>query len=72
VSRGDIIQLSSRAALLSAGFAAWLGYIDAKRRNERLFFGNLGIHRASVPVVWFLVVVVLESLLTWTMMTVAR
>jgi hypothetical protein len=72
VSGGDIIQLSARAALLFAGFTAWLGYIDAKRRNELLFFCNLGIHPASIPVVWFLVVVVLESLLSWTMMTVAR
>ncbi len=72
VSGGEIIRLSTRAAILFAGFAAWLGYIDAKRRNELLFFGNLGIHRASMPAVWFLVVLVLESLLSWAMKTVAR
>jgi hypothetical protein len=72
VSGGGVIRLSSRAALLFAGFTAWLGYIDAKRRNELLFFGNLGIHPASIPAVWFLVVVVLESLLSWTMIAVAR
>ena len=71
VSGGDIIQLSSRAALLFAGFTAWLGYIDAKRRNELLFFGNLGIHPVSILAIWFLVVAGLESLLAWTM-TAAR
>ena|GEM_PF-7006777 len=72
VSGGGVIQLSSRAALLFAGFSAWLGYIDAKRRHELLFFGNLGIHAASIPAVWFLVVVTLESLLSWTMTSLAQ
>ena len=72
MSGGDIIRLSSRAAFLFAGFTAWLGYIDAKRRNELLFFGNLGIRPASIPAAWFLIVVVLESLLSWTMIAVAR
>jgi hypothetical protein len=47
-----------------AGFAAWIGYIDAKRRNELLFMGNLGIHAATIPVIWFLVVVAMEILLS--------
>lgn len=55
-----------------AGFTAWLGYIDAKRRNELLFFGNLGIHPAVVPAVWFLVVILMESVLPLAMMAVAR
>jgi hypothetical protein len=72
LSGGEITRLSLRAAFVFAGFTAWLGYIDAKRRNELLFFGNLGIHRAGIPAVWFLVSVVLESLLSWTVRTVAR
>ena len=63
VSGGTVIQLAWRASIVLAAAAAWLGYIDAKRRSELLFLGNLGIHRASVPAIWFLVVALLEILL---------
>ena len=72
VSGGGITRLSPRAALLFAGFTAWIGYIDAKRRNEILFLGNLGIRPATIPGIWFLTAIVLESLLAWTMMMVTR
>jgi hypothetical protein len=72
VSGGGVIRLAWRASLVFAGFAAWLGYIDAKRRHELLFLGNLGIHRASVPAVWFLVVALLELLVSATIKTAAR
>ena len=64
VSGGAVIQLAWRASIVLAGVAAWLGYVDAKRRSELLFLGNLGIHRASVPAIWFLVVALLEILLS--------
>ncbi|HMG70302.1 MAG TPA: hypothetical protein VK544_04255 [Gemmatimonadaceae bacterium] len=72
VSGGVITRLSPRAALVFAGFTAWIGYIDAKRRNELLFLGNLGIRPASIPGIWFLTAILLESLLAFTMMTVGR
>jgi hypothetical protein len=72
VSGGSIIRLSPRAALVFAGFAAWIGYIDAKRRSELLFMGNLGIHAATIPVIWFSVVVVMEILLSRTLVSAAR
>jgi hypothetical protein len=64
VSGGAIIQLAWRASIVLAAAAAWIGYIDAKRRSELLFLGNLGIHRASVPAIWFLVVALLEILVS--------
>lgn len=72
VSGGGITRLSPRAALVFAGFTAWIGYIDAKRRNELLFLGNLGIRPAIIPGIWFLTAILLESLLAATMMTVGR
>jgi len=72
VSGGVITRLSPRAALVFAGFTAWIGYIDAKRRNEILFLGNLGIRPATVPGIWFLTAIALESLLAFTMMTAGR
>jgi hypothetical protein len=63
VSGGAVIVLAWRASVVLAVVAAWLGYVDAKRRSELLFLGNLGIHRASVPAIWFVVVALLESLL---------
>ena len=72
VSGGVITQLSPRAALVFAGFTAWIGYIDAKRRNEILFLGNLGIRPATVPGIWFLTATALESLLAFTIMTAGR
>jgi hypothetical protein len=63
VSGGVVILLAWRASIVLAAAAAWLGYIDAKRRSELLFLGNLGIHRASVPAIWFVVVALLEILL---------
>jgi len=64
VSGGAVILLAWRASVVLAIVAAWLGYADAKRRSELLFLGNLGIHRASVPAVWFLVVALLEIVLS--------
>lgn len=64
VSAGAVILLAWRASIVLAAVAAWLGYVDAKRRSELLFLGNLGIHRASVPAIWFLVVALLEILLS--------
>lgn len=64
VSGGAVIRLAWRASIVLAAAAAWLGYIDAKRRSELLFLGNLGIHRASVPATWFLVVALLEILVS--------
>jgi hypothetical protein len=72
VSGGAVIVLAWRASIVLAGAAAWLGYIDAKRRSELLFLGNLGIHRASVPAIWFLVVALLEILLSRIIGAVAR
>jgi hypothetical protein len=63
VSGGTVILLAWRASIVLAGATAWIGYIDAKRRSELLFLGNLGIHRASIPAIWFLVVALLEILL---------
>jgi hypothetical protein len=63
VSGGAVIQLAWRASIVLAVVAAWLGYVDAKRRSELLFLGNLGIHRASVPAIWFLVAALLEILM---------
>ena len=64
VSGGAVILLAWRASIVLAIVAAWLGYVDAKRRSELLFLGNLGIHRASVPAIWFLVVAFLEILVS--------
>jgi hypothetical protein len=64
VSGGAVTLLAWRASIVLALVAAWLGYVDAKRRSELLFLGNLGIHRATVPAIWFLVVALLEILLT--------
>ena len=64
VSGGAVIFLAWRASIVLALAAGWLGYVDAKRRSELLFLGNLGIHRASVPAIWFLVVALLEILLS--------
>jgi hypothetical protein len=64
VSGGTVILLAWRASIVLTIVAAWLGYVDAKRRSELLFLGNLGIHRASVPAIWFLVVALLEILLS--------
>jgi len=64
VSGGAVILLAWRASVVLAIVAAWLGYVDAKRRSELLFLGNLGIHRASVPAIWFLVVALLEIVLS--------
>ena len=72
VSGGAVIQLAWRASIVLAVVAAWLGYVDAKRRSELLFLGNLGIHRASVPAIWFLVVALLEILLSRVSGVVAR
>jgi hypothetical protein len=72
VSGGAVIQLAWRASVVLAVVAAWLGYVDAKRRSELLFLGNLGIHRASVPAIWFLVVALLEILLSQVSGVVAR
>jgi hypothetical protein len=55
-----------------AGFTAWIGYIDAKRRNEILFLGNLGIRPATIPGIWFLTAIVLDALFSWAMMTVGQ
>jgi len=62
VSGGVVILLAWRASIVLIVVAAWLGYVDTKRRSELLFLGNLGIHRASVPAIWFLVVALLEIL----------
>ena len=70
VSGGAVTQLAWRASIVLAAAAAWLGYIDAKRRSELLFLGNLGIHRASVPAIWFLVVALLEIILSRITVTV--
>jgi hypothetical protein len=59
-----VILLAWRASIVLAVIAAWLGYVDAKRRSELLFLGNLGIHRATVPAIWFLVVALLEILVS--------
>ena len=64
VTGGAVILLAWRASIVLAIVAAWLGYVDAKRRSELLFLGNLGIHRGSVPAIWFLVVALLEILLS--------
>lgn len=72
ISGGVITRLSPRAALVFAGFTAWIGYIEAKRRNELLFLGNLGIRPAIIPGIWFLTAILLESLSAFTMMTVGR
>ncbi|HMH26901.1 MAG TPA: hypothetical protein VK542_10000, partial [Gemmatimonadaceae bacterium] len=72
VSGGAVILLAWRASIVLAVVAAWLGYVDAKRRSELLFLGNLGIHRASVPAIWFLVVALLEILLSRVSGVVAR
>jgi hypothetical protein len=64
VSGGVVILLAWRASVVLAVVAAWLVYVDEKRRSELLFLGNLGIHRATVPVIWFLVVALLEILLS--------
>ena len=64
VSGGAVILLAWRASMVLAIVAAWLGHVDAKRRSELLFLGNLGIHRASVPATWFLVVALLEILVS--------
>ncbi|HMG13606.1 MAG TPA: hypothetical protein VK571_10530, partial [Gemmatimonadaceae bacterium] len=71
-SGGGITRLSPRAALVFAGFTAWIGYIDAKRRNEILFLGNLGIRPATIPGIWFLTAIVLDALFSWAMMTVGQ
>jgi len=63
VSGGAVTLLAWRASIVLAVVAAWLGYVDAKRRSELLFLGNLGIHRATVPAIWFLVVALLEIFL---------
>lgn len=72
VSGGAVIQLAWRASIVLTLVAAWLGYVDAKRRSELLFLGNLGIHRASVPAIWFLVVALLEILLSQVIGALAR
>jgi hypothetical protein len=72
VSGGAVIQLAWRASIVLAVAAAWLGYVDAKRRSELLFLGNLGIHRATVPAIWFLVVSLLEILVSQLSGVVAR
>jgi len=72
VSGGVIILLAWRASVVLAIVAAWLGYVDAKRRSELLFLGNLGIHRASVPAIWFLVVALLEIALWQVTGVIAR
>jgi hypothetical protein len=72
VSGGAVIRLAWRASIVLAVVAAWLGYVDAKRRSELLFLGNLGIHRATVPVIWFLVVALLEILLSQVPRVFAR
>ena len=72
VSGGVVILLAWRASIVLAIVAAWLGYADAKRRSELLFLGNLGIHRASVPAIWFLVVALLEILLSQVTGVLAR
>ena len=72
VSGGAVILLAWRASVVLAFVAAWLGYADAKRRSELLFLGNLGIHRASVPAIWFLVVALLEILLSQVTEAFAR
>jgi hypothetical protein len=72
VSGGVVIQLAWRASIVLAIVAAWLGYVDAKRRSELLFLGNLGIHRASVPATWFLVVALLEILVSKVTAFMAR
>lgn len=72
VSGGAVILLAWRASIVLTIVAAWLGYVDAKRRSELLFLGNLGIHRASVPAIWFLVVALLEILLSQVMGAFAR
>jgi hypothetical protein len=72
VSGGAVILLAWRASIVLTIVAAWLGYVDAKRRSELLFLGNLGIHRASVPAIWFLVVALLEILLSQVMEAFAR
>ena len=64
VSGGAVIQLAWRASVVLAVVAAWLGYVDAKRRSELLFLGNLGVHRTTVPAIWFLVVSLLEILVS--------
>lgn len=72
VSGGVVILLAWRASVVLAIVAAWLGYVDAKRRSELLFLGNLGIHRASVPAIWFLVVALLEIALWQVTGVIAR
>jgi hypothetical protein len=72
VSGGAVILLAWRASIVLTIVAAWLGYVDAKRRSELLFLGNLGIHRASVPAIWFLIVALLEILLSQVMGAFAR
>ena len=72
VSGGAVIHLAWRASIVLAVVAAWLGYVDAKRRSELLFLGNLGIHRATVPAIWFLVVALLEILLSQVPRVFAR
>jgi hypothetical protein len=72
VSGGVVIHLAWRASVVLAVVAAWLGYVDAKRRSELLFLGNLGIHRATVPAIWFLVVALLEILLSQVPRVFAR
>ena len=72
VSGGVVILLALRVSVVLAIVAAWLGYVDAKRRSELLFLGNLGIHRASVPAIWFLVVALLEIALWQVTGVIAR
>jgi hypothetical protein len=72
VSGGAVIHLAWRASIVLAVVAAWLGYVDEKRRSELLFLGNLGIHRATVPAIWFLVVALLEILLSQVPRVFAR
>jgi hypothetical protein len=64
VSGGVVILLAWRASVVLAVVAAWLGYVDEKRRSELLFLGNLGIHRAAAPAIWLLVVALLEILVS--------
>ena len=51
VSWREALQLAPTAMVALAAFVALLTLIDARRRNELVFLGNMGVSRAAIAAV---------------------
>ena len=54
---------SYRATLLGLAFAVFVILVDAERRNERRFLGNLGVSRLAIGLVVLVTAICLEIFL---------